>query len=98
MISTKQRNHKRYYQLHKCWDIQGDGGRHASDTSGSTTLSTHLIVRVGAGRVGRLPQHQQRGLVAEPHDELARRVRPCARTQTRHDTTLKLMVHQQYVP
>lgn len=36
---------------------------------------THLVMCVGAGRVGRLPQNQQRGLVAEPHDELARRVR-----------------------
>lgn len=53
---------------------------------------THLVVCVGAGRVGRLPQHQQRGLVAEPHDELARRVRPCA---DRHHTDTEHSLYRQ---
>lgn len=41
-------------------------------------------MRVEAGRVGRLPQHQQRGLVPEPHDELARSIRLYKQAQTLH--------------
>lgn len=46
---------------------------------------THLVMRVGAGRVGRLPQNQQRGLVAEPYDELARRIRLWQHTHKQAD-------------
>jgi hypothetical protein len=34
-----------------------------------------LVVGVESGRVGRLPEHQQRRLVTEPDDESTRRVR-----------------------
>ena len=35
---------------------------------------SYLVIRVDPGRVGRLPQDQQGGLVPEPDDEPARRV------------------------
>ena len=37
---------------------------------------THLVVGVDSGRIGRLPEDEQRRLVAEPDDEAAGRVGP----------------------
>ncbi len=46
-----------------------------------------LVVGVESGRVGRLPEHQQRRLVTEPDDEPARRVR--SRCEIRRNVRLE---------
>jgi hypothetical protein len=60
--------------------LGGSGGFTLLDHIGLTQLGIlgvdgHLVVRVDPGRVWRLPQYQQGGLISKPNNKPTRRVR-----------------------